>query len=173
MLYAVHVNWSDYFVLVGCIAVIYWIVVGVCYFRREIKSLLSRKRIYGKGNRIDAYSPLDKAASDTRQATLFEGWDRTGMGDEKEPEQEPLLEVYALAGELRAFIHEAGMRSMIREELMQGLRMLVDQERYRPLNEPKYRIALNNVVAVEAEERCAIHFDALELNEIWEVNNRP
>src|SRR5437870_4583440 len=141
MLYAVRVNWSDYIFLVGCIAVVYWVVIGVCFFRREIKALLAGRRRYGKGNYIHAGSALDKDASDARQASLFEGVDRSGEDEGKEREQEPLLEVYALAGEFRGFIHEAGMRGMIRGELMQGLRMLVDQERYQALNVPQYRVA--------------------------------
>jgi len=170
---AIHVNWGDYLLLVGFIVVLYWIIVGMAFFRREIKNFLSGRNRSDKDDAPGVDSPFENRSQETRQTSLFPvGSDYTGQEVEERSERDLFLEVYALAGEIRAFIQAAGLKRMVRGELIRGLQSLVGQEQYRHLNESRYRVALNNVVAVEAEEQCGIHFDAEEVNEIWDVNDR-
>jgi len=164
----IHIDWPHYFETLAILVVLYWLVVAVIYFRREVKDFLrGKKRNSGHPMNID--SPF-KESEDAEQTSLFD--------DEREEQEEgnatsvredrfPLL--YSMADEIRDLILQAGESGMVRGELIGALQSLIGKEQYLSLNDAQYRVAINNLVAVEAEQQCGIHFDADELNQLWKT----
>ena len=174
MIYAfIHVDWPLYFKIVGIGVLLYWVVIGLLFFRSSIRESIQRNRRPVGHPVVNIDSPFvreETAAAQevVSQASLFPEMSAPALAEAPEmweDEQFPLL--VSLAEAVRDFILDAGEKQLVRGELMQGLRSLITEERFASLSDPGHRVAINNLVAVDAEDHCQIHFDAEELNQLW------
>lgn len=80
-----------------------------------------------------------------------------------EPDLSP--DVHDFVDELNALLLQSAAESMIKETLSISINALL--QKYEALKGSPFQPAIINLIAVEAENKCNIHFDADGLAALW------
>ncbi len=80
-----------------------------------------------------------------------------------EPDLSP--DVHDFVDELNAFLLQSAAEGMVKETLSTCMNKLL--QKYECLKGSPFQPAIMNLIAVEAENKCNIHFDADELAALW------
>ncbi len=137
-----NVTWKEYLVALGVLLLLYYLLIGIKYYRKEIKNLLRGKRARPVFN----------------------------IHSEQSSEEVSLEELEAVVFDLRYAILEKAGKNTSRQELLRQLSERLAN--YTGLRKPAYRVAINNAVIRYAKENCGIEFSEEELNETWERLSR-
>jgi len=165
LLSIINISWPTYFAVIGTLLLIYWFIIGSIYYRKDIKILLSGKRPTMQATHAAAINPFE--ASQQIFAAPETSGDAPFIADDDETPSAEFPLVYALADEVKAFIGEAAQKHMIKQEMAQGIHSLFLREPYIQLQTKAFRVAINNVVAMEAEQQCDIIFTDQEVEALW------
>ncbi len=165
LLSIINISWQTYFSGMGCALLIYWIAIGGIYYSKEIKALLTGKRAIAKSPLAVASNPFVVEPEPAIHAMAVEDEPIIAEDDETPSAEFPL--VYALADEVKTFISHAAGQKMIKQELAQGLHSLFLREPYIQVQSKAFRVAINNLVAVESEQQCGIEFTDQETEALW------
>jgi len=139
------VSWSEFVVGTVILLVLYYLVLGLKYYQKEIKALLSGKSPF----------PGKATKSDPQQQSL------ENLSDSSFDELE------AVVNDLRHAILERNGKHVGKKELLEQLQDRL--ENYAGLQNPAYRVAINNYIIVHAKELCGAVFSESELNEAWDT----
>ncbi|WP_192347862.1 hypothetical protein [Algoriphagus sp. Y33] len=134
------ITWKEYFAAVGILATVYYTVIAVMYYRKEIRALLSgrfRQPLEGK--------------REAEQETAAR-------------EKDPFEELEAVVAELHGILGRAG-KGAGKAMLLEQMRPVLSS--YTGLREPAYRVAVTNFIITHAEELCGAVFSEEELEEEW------
>lgn len=74
-------------------------------------------------------------------------------------------DVHDFVDELNALLLQSAAESMIKATLSTSINTLL--QKYEALKGSPFQPAIMNLIAVEAENKCNIHFDAEELVALW------
>jgi hypothetical protein len=190
------VFWEGYITLVLVILVPYYVFVLLKYFRRGVFNLARWASVQQKAENDDVDEETDEdvpgiragytaadMGSEGAEIGKSDGHEQSGWQPDKERKdgQEPgewqppgkevrslLLVAQELTVELKDFVGKAAQTGMVREELIMGLKVLLDKEPYRALREQPFRGSVNNVIVLEVANNCSIHLDAGEMERLWE-----
>jgi len=142
------VSWSVYAEVVLILLIIYYVIVGIKYYRKEIKDLLSGKF---RENPATGKTPAEKHTAEVIDEPVNDG-----SYDELE----------TIVNDIRyAILDKAGKQANKAEMLLQLQHRLAN---YSGLRKPAYRIAVNNFIITHAKDICGIDYDADELNRAWD-----
>jgi hypothetical protein len=145
------INWPSYWLASGITAAIYYAIVGLRYYR---------KAVFGK---VSAGQPKQPAS----QTNLFS----STIQKTNEPSSSVVLasdlqsEVHELVYEMNALLLQSSAEKAGRETLTEALRRLL--QKYAGLYGTPYQQEILNLIAVDAENKCNIHFTADELATLW------
>jgi hypothetical protein len=144
-----NVSWGEFIEVVVILLVLYYLFIGVKYYREEIKSLLSGK-----------LRKKDKAAVQ-----------QPGQANGKSSTNDPAFdELEAVVNDLRYGVFERAGKSVSKKELLEQLQERLSK--YSNLRIPGYKVAINNYIIIHAEEICGIVFSEHELNSAWNKQTR-
>ena len=141
------ITWTDYFTAAVILVTLWYLGVGLIYYRREVLDLFSGKtkiRLRKNKNQIkgDGHEEPDQEAGDS-----FE-------------------ELEATVTDIRHSILEEAGKEASKEQL---LRQLQDRlANYGGLRRPAFRIAINNFIVQHAQNICGVSFSEEELEAAWE-----
>jgi len=140
-----NVSWSEYVAVIVVLAILYYLVIGIKYFREEIKALFNGK--------------LKKSSQPAKK------------GSENLTNQKP---VDASFEELQAVVNDLryGILDRLGKQANKSHLITLLQDRlakYEGLNRPAYRVAINNYIIQHAEEICGVAFSEDELNAAWDA----
>ncbi len=143
-----HITWGQYLTTVALTAGIYYSVVGIKYYRKELKSLLKKDN-----------SKMDN--------------DHSKVADES-PVQEHVDvefdELEELVSGIRFGILEKAGDEATKETLLEEIRESVAS--FSGLHNPAYRYALTNFIMQQGMVICGIVFSEEELEAVWESLSR-
>jgi hypothetical protein len=141
----VNVSWKEYLVVLAVTLVVYYVFVGIRYYRKELDSLL-------KGE-LPKFNKLVKKEDDnsTRNPADFE-------------------ELEAVVDDLRYAIFEKAGKLTGQQELAEQLNKRL--QNYSGLQKPAYRVAINNYIIRNAKEICGVVFSESELDGMWDTPPR-
>lgn len=74
-------------------------------------------------------------------------------------------DVHDFLDELNALLLQSAAESMLKETLSTCVNKLL--QKYESIKSSAFQPAITNLIAVEAENKCNIHFDAEELAALW------
>lgn len=133
-----HISWSDYFKWVMIGLAVYYTIVLLLFFRKDIAGLVKR------------------GGSDDEQEELL-----TIREDISAEEAEELLpQVNLLAAELRDLF--AG--NYVKEELLLAIQRKLKE--YPEVKGTAFEVAVNNIIMQESEQ-CSMPFSAIDVRRVW------
>jgi len=140
-----NVSWSEYLAAVVILLVLYYVIIGLKYYRKEITSLLSGK-LPNKDN--TSKNVLKSPEGRQQDAPSFD-------------------ELEAVVNDLRYSILDKAGNPAIKAELLGQLKQRLAS--YAGLRRPAYRVAINNYIITHAKEICGVVFSESELEAAWEA----
>lgn len=143
-----HITWGEYLTTVALTAGIYYSVVGIKYYRKELKGLLKRDN-----NKID--DDHSKVADETPDQEDGEG---------------AFEELEELVSGIRFGILEKAGDGATKESLLEEISEKVAS--FSGLHNPAYRYALTNFIMQQGMVICGIVFSEEELEAVWESLSR-
>lgn len=144
-----NIAWKDYWLFVLIAALVYYNIVMIVYFRKELvgflQGKLSRKRIPEFGEEDNF---LDSELSEVPNANVASP-----------------ISFDDLQNEIRAKLEKARFAKSIRQEIIMSLQTILHN---RHLDEqPGIKEVLNNYIRETCENLCSIHLDEREINQLW------
>lgn len=137
------VSWKEYLLAIVIVLVVYYVCLGLKYYREEIKALLAGK------------FPKRIATGDNPYQPDLNGRDDSEMD-----------ELEYITNDLRYAIFEKAGKQVGKSELLQLLEdRLAD---YNGLYKPAFRVAINNYIIQHAKEICGVTYHEHELNSAWD-----
>ncbi|HUN01270.1 MAG TPA: hypothetical protein PLS00_00330 [Niabella sp.] len=145
------ISWLDYLATAFLVLVFYYAAILLIYYRKDIKhKLLSAKGSVAK-------PPIDRA--------LFTSSLQEQRGDIVDATIEAPM--HSLVDELQAYVSQSGKEGTEKEYLFAGIKKLL--LKYPDIPGSIYQEGITNLIAVIAENNCAVHFSAEELSELWKT----
>ena len=170
LLSAIHISWATYAKSILLLLLVYWLFICLIYYRKELKALFSGRKMVATGG-----TELQAEVSGVFDAGIPEEEYRRAAGEDEEvlmvpfeesqPEQFTLA--YELAEEIKAFIADAASKKMVKQELLQGIHLLLVKDPYAELNGSGLKNAINGLVCSETLDQCNIEIGEDEVVPLW------
>jgi hypothetical protein len=151
-----NISWTDYFIAVIILLTIYYLFVGIRYYSRDIKDLLSGKR---KLNLKTALANNSKGEYPIREENFHpsEAFEET-TGKE-------LTQVEHLIERLKTLIADASRRKMISQEFKQYLSLVLKE--YSTVKNSSLRASINELIVSECEKYGTVTLKKEEVDLLW------
>lgn len=133
-----QISWTEYFVAIGLLLLIYYVLIVVVYFRSDIWQLVSGKKqlaLATAGNTVEQDVNTD---------------------EEK---------LYNNANNLIAELKLLFAKKYVKEELIVALQQKLKS--YNFLKETAYQASINNFIELEAENKSSLYLSEEELRIVW------
>jgi heme/copper-type cytochrome/quinol oxidase subunit 2 len=141
------INWQWYIAASVVLLAVYYVSVILLYYRKNKKPATQR---------TEHPDPL--------QPTLFAQPNLAASGIQ--PTEPDLSDtVYDFVDELRALLLQSAADQAEKDGLYGGISRLL--QKYPKLKGSAFQSAITNLIAMEAENQCAVHFTAEELALLW------
>jgi hypothetical protein len=176
------IDWESWITLLAVIAVPYYIYVLVKYFRQEVMKLARWASLQKEEGNIDEESDEDVPGIKVAYVRTDLD-DKVGIvnqpgGPAKIPEpqewQPPAQEIrglipvmHDLAIEVRQFGEQRVRTGVVREELIMGLRGIMNKDVYKVLKDAEFEEFVKAMVLISVSSSCSILLDAGELERMW------
>ncbi len=160
-----QISWAIYLKVVCILLVIYYLVVAIKFFSKELLSffvpgssqsgnnLFKERKINQKEHVSSDQSHPDLLKPDNMYTATEHAVDDT------------FLQVEKLAATLKEVVEDAASNSMIKEELMLSLQFVL--KKYQHLKGSPFLVAINNLIASECNKYNLPQLNAEELAMLW------
>ena len=135
------ISWKQFLEGIAMLCIAYYAVIGLLYYRPELKSFLSRKQLPAK-DQLTPTEPVD------------EPLDRKLMG-----------EVHDLMQEINIVFNEAEQNKYIDKELCYALQLAL--KNFRHIEPTHFAVSINNYISATAASHCAISLTGDDLAALW------
>jgi hypothetical protein len=142
------ITWTHYLAAVAALLLLWYTVVAVLYYRKEISDFLKGK--------YKLPSKTSKAVQET--------------DEEDEQYVDPRAaydELEAIATDIKTSILEVAGNKASKDELLGQLKERLAF--YGGIRRPAFRMAMNNFIMHHAEEICGVAYSEQELDAAWET----
>lgn len=153
-----NISWTDYFITVTILLAIYYLFVGIRYYARDIKDLLSGKRKLNLKTAL-AYNSKGEYPS------AIGGNSHPSEASFGETTDEEFAEVEHLIERLKALIADASRRKMIPQEFKQYLSLVLKE--YPSVKNSSLRASVNELIVSECEKYGAVTLTEDEVDLVW------
>lgn len=150
------ITWFHYAAYSLILFAIYYAYVLVVYFRKELPLIRKKNKVVQHDNGI---APKTNG---TVQQHLFE--EETYHQNGSTPHKEE-LPIQQLVDELQAFIIQAGIDDMEKDDLLVSLKQLL--QKYPTVKGSDFQQGINMLISTTLEEHTSIRLDAEELSRLW------
>jgi len=132
------IPWSDFLFAILLVLFTYWLVIGLIYYRNELRSILKN------GFKIRIHSVSDK--QDNQDEDLFS-------------------QCNDCATKLKLFIRGEAIHEKDRNILLSQMKIIIRQ--HPLLVSTKWQIPVNNLIKYECKQRCSVEISDEEIRTIW------
>ncbi len=170
MLHAI--SWSVFLMTLLCLALVYWLFIGIFYYSMELKQMIAGK------------STTKSKTQNVSNSSLFLGADESfgtghngsaaskeGLNPEKVAEDiknTALFPVaYRLVDELKETINESAAKKSAKEELFFALQIILGKDSYSGLKSTPFKVAINNLIESECLSKAGFNLKTEELSMLW------
>ena len=151
-----NISWTDYFIAVTILLAIYYLFVGIRYYSRDIKDLLSGNR---KLNLKTALANNSKGEYLTREENFRPSETFEETTDKEFTQVEHLIE------RLKTLIADASRRKMISQEFKQYLSLVLKE--YSTVKNSSLRASVNELIVSECEKYGTVTLKEDEVDLLW------
>ena len=153
-----NISWTDYFITVTILLAIYYLFVGIRYYARGIKDLLSGKRKLNLKTAL-AYNSKGVYPSTT------EGNIHPSEASFEETTDKEFTEVEHLIERLKTLIADASRRKIIPQEFKQYLSLVLKE--YPSVKNSSLRALVNELIVSECEKYGIVTLTEDEVDLVW------
>ncbi|MFC6100798.1 hypothetical protein [Olivibacter domesticus] len=159
-----HYSWSDYFLAIGIGLVVYYLVVGVRFYRREAKALM----LGGRNNTSDVSAASAPAYSEDAERTVIP---QATSEQEEEPftqeevPEDSFKDVEMVIADLKVVIGHTQRNKMGKDVLLKLIKEVF--AKYPSVNQLAFREAINEFVATECKGKGTVVLKEEEVDELW------
>ncbi len=139
------ITWSNYFTAVVILLALWYGIIILVYYRKELFNLLNGKY----------QIPTRKKKQQTSEEDIPEEGEHT------------FEELEGIVTDIRHSIFEKAGNNAGKAELLMQLKARLAN--YGGLRQPAFRVAINNFIIQHAESICGVVFSEDELNEVWQT----
>lgn len=133
------ISWGTYLLVMVILVAIYYIIIGVLYYKKEFRSLISGK---------DKSSGANEKVEEEQGDSLFD-------------------ELEEVVLDIRSNILEQAGKNVGKADLLDRLKERLNN--YGGLRNPAFRVAVNNFIIKHAEEICGVLYSEEELEAAWGI----
>jgi hypothetical protein len=141
------ITWSNYSIAVVILLALWYGIIVLVYYRKELFNLLNGKY------KIPTRKKIIKASDDAE--------------DTPEEEEHTFEELEGIVTDIRHSILEEAGKEVSKDGLLTQLKKRLAN--YGGLRQPAFRLAVNNFIIQHAESICGVVFSEDELNAAWET----
>ncbi len=153
------ISWTNYWVLVGTLLLLYYGWVLIVYYRNDLftRRASNKKQFSALSPQFNAIKPIDNPplAGNTSRSI-----DSTNTN---EPETVTLLPSFT--NELVAYLEQAGKAGAARQEILFSVTQLI--KRYSSRELLSYQEAINQLLHSECEASCHVRLEEEEIDRVW------
>lgn len=153
-----NISWTDYFITVTILLAIYYLFVGIRYYARDIKDVLSGKR------KLNLKTALSYNSKGEYPSTIGANIHPSEALFEKTTDKE-FTEVEHLIERLKTLIADASHRKMIPQEFKQYLSLVLKE--YTSVRDSSLRASVNELIVSECEKYGAVTLTEDEVDLVW------
>jgi hypothetical protein len=146
-----QISWAEYCTAMAVLCAVYYFVIIVLYFRREVFELISGKRKLLATAPLPSSSPHHPAANSVR----------TAEGNTSQEEK-----LFALTNQLMQELQPVFGNEYVKGELMTALQLIL--RKYPLLKGTAFQASVNNYIGMESENQCSVSLSEQELSGIWQ-----
>jgi hypothetical protein len=143
------ISWSSYLTVSFLLLLFYYSAVVLLYFRKDIALRLKK----GKASVPQPSADSVLFAEPIRQ-----------QGNKLDAAS--AAPMHSLVDEIQAYINQAGQQGADKGEVTISIKKLL--QKYPAIKGSIFQAGITNLIAVIAEDKCAIHFNADELRGLWD-----
>ena len=160
-----QISWAIYLKVVCVLLVIYYLVVAIKFFSKELSSFFAPGSALSRNNlsKEREINQKEHVSGDQSYPDLLQS-DNTCTATEQAVD-DTFLQVEKLAATLKEVVEDAASNSMIKEELMLSLQFVL--KKYHHLKGSPFLIAINNLIASECDKYNLPQLNAEELAMLW------
>jgi hypothetical protein len=140
------ITWSNYFTALLILAIAWYIIIAIMYYRKEIFNLLQGKY----------KTPFKKKTKVTPESE-----------ESEEDSEHTFDELEGIVTDIRHSILEEAGKEANKAELLKQLQQRLAN--YGGLRQPAFRMAINNFIIQYGESICGVAFSEDELDAAWEA----
>jgi len=153
------ITWLEYLTAVIIIVIIYYLVIALRYYPKELKRYLS-----GKRKKIEESEVHWETANDNRPTMKAD--EANSLLSDEESTEKAFASAEELSNQIRITVREAADKSLSKEDLHLLLGTLIDD--YPQFRGNAFQVAINNVINTELEKYGSVPLSAVELDGLWE-----
>jgi hypothetical protein len=143
------ISWTSYLTVSFLLLLFYYSAVVLLYFRKDIALRLKKDRAS-----VPQPSPDSVLFAEPTQQ----------QGNKLDAAS--AAPMHSLVDEIQAYINQAGQQGVDKGEVTISIKKLL--KKYPAIKGSIFQAGITNLIAVIAEDKCAIHFNADELRELWD-----
>ena len=164
------ISWTIFLLSCACVAVAYYLFIGLVYYSKELKALASgnltlnksgtavaRSLFTGLGHRNEPFNPQANAKPKSPLAVV---------GPET-PGESLTLVCYRCEEEIKQAIRSASAKRSSKEELLYAMHLILAKDAYSSLIDTIYKSPINNFIQTECAAAGGSPFSATELDNLW------
>src|SRR5260221_4734057 len=160
-----EITWANYWTVIGVVALIYYFLVFVIYYRKDFLSKITSRANIGEGER-NISTNLERNLFKQNEGENYNSYQPKVSSSTNAAENETLMpEVYESAEKIRDFIQKSAADNLIKEEFIMGLQLVL--KNYKKLIGTSFHKSLNDLITFELENNSSIHLSAEEINVLW------
>ncbi|MFC0318655.1 MULTISPECIES: hypothetical protein [Olivibacter] len=150
------ITWSEYLTALFIAVIIYYLLIALRYYPKELKRCLSGKR---KGNEEQ------EEDFDTESGSATKADEVHNLFSDEESTEKAFASAEELSNQIRITVMEAVDKSLSKDNLCLLLGTLLDD--YPQFRDNAFQVAINNVINTELEKYGSVPLSAVELDGLW------
>ncbi|MFN8271943.1 MAG: hypothetical protein U0U33_16875 [Chitinophagaceae bacterium] len=155
------ISWASYATALLTIVVIYYIVIALLYYRKEIfgfANALQQRFPFNAGLKQEVFINSKESLSQFNDAGSVSSEKPICTGDIS-------TDSFDLVEKIKESMQRYAENEYIREEIITGLQLLLKE--YPQLRYSPYTASINNTITKEIELHCSIRLEDDEVKRLW------
>lgn len=142
-----NISWGSYWSVLAILTILYYAYILLVYYGSELRNRLAGKSSVLPARHFKSSSPLARHDH------------HVGGADELLPVMQSLTD------EVSAYLEQAAYSKAGKPEVLFALQQMV--KRYPVICNTSYQESINKLLQFEAENKCAIHLNEVEIKQVW------
>lgn len=152
-----NITWSDYLITIIILLGVYYIVIGIRYFSRDIQEILSGKRKLRLGASVRSNASPSYSVEEQQNDQVVHGFEATS--------DDEFMIVEALTERLKTAIEEASLRKFIPQEFRQLLCSILKD--YASVKYSPLRSSVNELIVSECQKYEGVTLNIEDVELLW------
>jgi len=154
------ISWSNYGIVIGGLLLVWYLFVGLRFYREEIKEIVEGKR------KLQFRGAIGESNAQSDNDPRHLDFESTTSGAETAASNTIFQEVDGLVKQLKNVITDATQKKLIKQEFEDSMRSALFA--YPLLRDSPYRSSVDELIVSECEKQGSILLTQQEVEALWD-----